>query len=68
MKWPDLICVALHPGTVDTGLSKPFTSRTPREKLFTPSQSCAYLCRVMDGLDRSDSGGFFAWDGQPIPF
>ena len=25
----ELVCVALHPGTVDTALSKPFTRRTP---------------------------------------
>jgi NAD(P)-dependent dehydrogenase (short-subunit alcohol dehydrogenase family) len=68
MKWPGLVCVALHPGTVDTGLSKPFTSRTPRERLFTAEQSCTYLCSVMERLGPKDSGGLFAWDGQPIPF
>ncbi len=62
------IVVALHPGTVDTGLSKPFTGRTPPEKLFTPEQSAAYLLKVIDGLTPADSGDFFAWDGQKIEF
>lgn len=62
------IVVALHPGTVDTGLSQPFTGRTPPEKLFTPKQSASYLLEVIDKLIPDDSGGFFAWDGQKIEY
>lgn len=62
------IVVALHPGTVDTGLSQPFTGRTPPEKLFTPEQSASYLLTVIDKLTPEDSGGFFAWDGQKIEY
>ena len=36
---PNSVLVALHPGTVDTRLSKPFTGRVPAEQLFTPAQS-----------------------------
>ncbi len=68
MRWPDLVCVALHPGTVKSDLSAPFTSRVPPEKLFTPQQSCEYLCTVIEELTPNDSGNFFAWDGQPIPY
>ena len=62
------IVVALHPGTVDTGLSKPFTGRTPPEKLFSPEQSAGYLLAVIDNLGAEDTGGFFAWDGQKIEY
>ena len=66
MKWKELICVALHPGTVDTALSEPFTARVPPEKLFTPEVSCRHLSAVIGRLSATDTGGFFAWDGEPI--
>jgi NAD(P)-dependent dehydrogenase (short-subunit alcohol dehydrogenase family) len=62
------ICVALHPGTVDTALSAPFQSGVPSEKLFSPRQSAAALLSVMDLLGPEDNGGFRAWDGAPIPW
>jgi NAD(P)-dependent dehydrogenase (short-subunit alcohol dehydrogenase family) len=63
-----LICCTLHPGTVDTGLSKPFQAGVKPEKLFTPQRAAAQLLDVLAGLTPADSGGFFAWDGQPIPW
>ncbi len=65
---PDALCVALHPGTVDTALSQPFQRNVPDDKLFTPDFAAAQLLDVVDPLSASDSGGFFAWDGQSIPF
>lgn len=62
----EAVCVGLHPGTVDTDLSKPFQSGVPTEKLFTPELSADHLLRVVDGLTASDSGRVFAWDGTPI--
>ena len=68
MRWRQLVCVALHPGTVDTRLSKPFARSVPPGKLFSPFQACGYLCDVISKLGPSDSGGFYAWDGQPIAY
>lgn len=65
---PGAIAVALHPGTVDTGLSQPFQRGVPQDKLFKPDKSATHLLEVIDGLSSTDSGGFFAWDGQPIEF
>jgi NAD(P)-dependent dehydrogenase (short-subunit alcohol dehydrogenase family) len=62
------ICVALHPGTVDTDLSKPFQGNVPDHKLFSQERAVAQLLDVVDGLRREDSGKFFAWDGSPIPW
>ncbi|MFM5907996.1 MAG: SDR family NAD(P)-dependent oxidoreductase, partial [Novosphingobium sp.] len=60
---PAAIAVALHPGTVDTGLSAPFQRGVPEGKLFTPEQSAAHLLRVIDGLGADQSGELFGWDG-----
>ncbi len=64
---PAAICVGLHPGTVATPLSAPFQSGVPEGRLFTPSFAASRLLQVVDGLTQADSGGVFAWDGQPIP-
>ena len=64
----DMICVALHPGTVDTDLSKPFTARTPAAKLFSTEQCVGYLTDVIGDLTPHDTGGFFAWDGSNIEY
>jgi NAD(P)-dependent dehydrogenase (short-subunit alcohol dehydrogenase family) len=64
---PDLVCVALHPGTVDTAMSKPFQRGVAPEKLFTPAFSAARLLEVLATLQPADSGGHFAWNGSVIP-
>ncbi|MCG5540756.1 MULTISPECIES: SDR family oxidoreductase [unclassified Halorhodospira] len=65
---PAVTCVSLHPGTTDTDLSAPFQAWVPADQLFPPQRTVRQLLAVIDGLDASDSGGFFAWDGQPIPW
>lgn len=62
------LVVALHPGTVDTDLSRPFQERVPDEKLFDIPRAVQQLLSVLDGLGPDDNGGFFAWDGQRIPW
>lgn len=62
------IVLALHPGTTDTGLSKPFQGNVPEGKLFTPDFAAERLLEVITARSPADSGGFFAWDGQPIPW
>ncbi len=64
---PEGIVVALHPGTVATGLSAPFSRGAPAA-VFTPAVAAAHLLRVIDGLTPAMSGGFFALDGSPIPW
>ena len=65
---PAAFCVGLHPGTVDTDLSKPFQRNLPEGQLFTPAYSAQRLLAVLDGLGEGDSGGLFAWDGTRIPY
>jgi NAD(P)-dependent dehydrogenase (short-subunit alcohol dehydrogenase family) len=63
---PHAIVVTLHPGTVDTGMSKPFQGNVAHEKLFTPAFAAKQLLSVIERLTPADSGGHFAWDGSRI--
>ena len=64
---PDAICVGLHPGTVDTGLSRPFQRGLRRRASSSaPETSARHLLGVIDGLTAADSGNVLAWDGQTI--
>lgn len=62
----DAICAALHPGTVDSALSRPFQSSVPAHKLFTAAYSAEQLLVVIDALDPSRTGQLIAWDGSTI--
>ena len=65
---PRSVCVGLHPGTVDTRLSKPFQGNVGSEKLFAPKKSALALLSVVDNLTPTDTGKIFAWDGEVIPY
>jgi NAD(P)-dependent dehydrogenase (short-subunit alcohol dehydrogenase family) len=67
-KNPYAIAITLHPGTVNTKLSKPFQSRVPVQQLLTPEYSAAKLLEVINSLTVIDTGDFFAWDGAKISF
>ncbi|MHA7840627.1 MAG: SDR family NAD(P)-dependent oxidoreductase [Gammaproteobacteria bacterium] len=60
------IIVSLHPGTVDSDLSKPFQENVPTEKLFTPDFAVKKLLAVLNNLTPNDTGQCFAWDGVII--
>ncbi|WOG87122.1 hypothetical protein DCAR_0206345 [Daucus carota subsp. sativus] len=63
-----IACLLLHPGTVDTDLSKPFQKNVAREKLFTKEFSVQKLLSIINNAKIHDNGKFFAWDGQEIPW
>ena len=67
-RFKNQIIVGLHPGTVDTPLSKPFQANVPADKLFTPEFSAERLLTVIDGLTAADSGNLFDWAGERIEF
>ena len=64
---PELVCVALHPGTVDTGMSRPFQGGVAPEKLFAPDFSARAMLGVLSQLTPAQSGLHFAWNGTEIP-
>ncbi|KAM3684395.1 hypothetical protein ACB098_11G042400 [Castanea mollissima] len=63
-----IICILLHPGTVDTDLSRPFQRNVPEGKLFTKEFSVQKLLGIINNAKKHDNGKFFAWDGQEIPW
>jgi NAD(P)-dependent dehydrogenase (short-subunit alcohol dehydrogenase family) len=65
---PLATCLQLHPGTVNSGLSKPFQSAVKAEQLFTPQQSAAYLLAVMACKEAAETGTFWDWNNQAIPW
>ncbi|MCR9175392.1 MAG: SDR family NAD(P)-dependent oxidoreductase [Alphaproteobacteria bacterium] len=60
------ICVALHPGTVDTGLSGKFV-KTGLD-VRSPEQAALDLLAVIERLGPDDSGGFFDYRGDKLPW
>ncbi|CDP12601.1 unnamed protein product [Coffea canephora] len=63
-----LICLLLHPGTVDTDLSRPFQRNVPEDKLFSKEFSVQKLLSIINNAKNPDNGKFFAWDGSEIPW
>ncbi len=64
-KRPDSVVVALHPGTVRTALTEHYVGNRPS---VSPEAAAANLLAVIDRLSPAETGGFFAWDGEPIPW
>lgn len=60
---PSSLLVAVHPGTVETQLSAPFSSG---HKRFEPDDAASRILRMLDGLTPDLTGGFFAYDGTSI--
>lgn len=62
------VVAAIHPGTTDTKLSKPFQKRVPDDKLYSPALSAERIVKVIEGLKPEDSGGLFHWNGERLPY
>ena len=63
---PDITVVCLHPGTTDTGLSRPFQARVPEGKLFSPAFVAERLLAVLGERASEESGSFYDWAGEPV--
>jgi len=60
-------CIAaIHPGTTQSDLSKPFARKLPEGKYFKPEVSAARILDVANKLTSEHSGGFYHWDGSPL--
>jgi NAD(P)-dependent dehydrogenase (short-subunit alcohol dehydrogenase family) len=60
------LCVALHPGTVDTALSKPFAKAGL--KLRPPEVAAKELLSVLAGLEPQQTGTLVDYQGNTLPW
>ena len=60
------IIIGLHPGTVDSYLSRPFQGNVGEGKLFTAEYSAKKLLEVLENLRPEQTGKCFAWDGKEV--
>jgi len=58
--------IALQPGTCATRLSEPYRARAP--EVLAPEYATGELLKVLDRLDASNSGEFYDFEGQQLPF
>ncbi|MEZ8270826.1 SDR family oxidoreductase [Vibrio splendidus] len=58
--------LALHPGTTDTALSKPFQTNVPEGKLFESSYVAHQLVDIIRTATPDNSGHFYAYDGEQL--
>jgi NAD(P)-dependent dehydrogenase (short-subunit alcohol dehydrogenase family) len=57
----DITVVSMHPGWVQTDMGG-------EQAPLQPAQSVEGLLRVIDGLRRTDTGRFFDWQGEALPW
>jgi NAD(P)-dependent dehydrogenase (short-subunit alcohol dehydrogenase family) len=60
--------MSYHPGTVDTGLSKPFQANVKADKLFTPEYTAQCLIQLLVAAEAANSPYYLGWDGKTIPW
>ncbi|XP_061692362.1 C-signal [Syngnathoides biaculeatus] len=65
---PKVLCVSLHPGTLDTDLSRPYHRNVPEGKLFSAERSVECLMAVVEALDGEKTGNAYSWDGTQLPW
>lgn len=65
-KKPEAICVALHPGTVHSALSEPFSKSGLDVR--APDITAEDLLRVINGLSAEDTGQLFDHKGERVVF
>ncbi|XP_028323698.1 uncharacterized protein LOC114476417 [Gouania willdenowi] len=65
---PKVVCVSLHPGTVNTDLSRPYHKNVPKEKLFSVEHSVNCLMNIINALNMEKTGKAYNWDGSELPW
>ncbi len=63
---PKCTVAALHPGTVQSPLSQPFTRS--KHAPVTPAVCASNLKGVIDKLTPEQTGRFWSWDGSELPW
>lgn len=63
---PGAVCVAIHPGTVESALSAPF--HRSRLTVRPPEEAATHIFDLAASLTSEHNGGFFDWEGRAIPW
>jgi len=66
-KYKNIIVCGMHPGTVDSKLSKPYSGFI-KHQIFAPFQAAAMLKKVIDELSLKHSGKIYDYDFQEIAY
>ena len=62
---PNTALIALHPGTVNSRLSKPFRG----QQIGRPAnEAVADMFRVIENIQKEDSGSFLSYSGEKLPW
>jgi len=62
---PNVALIAMHPGTVNSRLSRPFRG----EQIGRPPQDAAAdMFRVIENIQLEDSGSFVSYSGEKLPW
>jgi NAD(P)-dependent dehydrogenase (short-subunit alcohol dehydrogenase family) len=62
---PQSVIVTLHPGTVDTDLTR---DHRGSHAAMPPAEAAAHLLTVLDKLTPAQTGGFYDWQGRSVPW
>jgi len=62
---PQAVVVSLHPGTVDTDLTR---HHRGTHTAMPTNEAAVHLLAVLNNLTPAQSGGFFDWQGQAVPW
>jgi NAD(P)-dependent dehydrogenase (short-subunit alcohol dehydrogenase family) len=62
------ICIGIHPGTVDTKLSSPFTEKMRNKKIFTKDEAAGYLMNIINNVDSLQNGYIIDWQEKKIDY
>ena len=62
---PDTVCIAMHPGTVKSKLTQRYLGRHP---YVEPDIAAQNIIRIIEEKSSKDSGGFFDYRGDVIPW
>ena len=63
--FPNLTCVAIHPGTVKTNFTKKYLGRHPA---VSPENASTNILQLAENLKPESTGQFFDWDKKTVPW
>ena len=63
--FPNLTCVAIHPGTVRTNFTKKYLGRHPA---VSPEDASTNILQLAENLTPESSGQFFDWNKKIVPW